>query len=173
MAFKDHPDDIRLVGTLAVLMQKLERNDEAAEFYKRVIEIRPDDVVSLNNLAWILCEHQDKHAEALDLAQRGLKLAPKYIDLIDTRGIAYYRMGKFTDAIRDFTDCINLYPQETASVTAVYFHLARAFAKANDADNALQNLNKAFTLNEKLGGLSPGDLAEAKQLLEQLSKEGG
>ncbi|HLB73727.1 MAG TPA: tetratricopeptide repeat protein, partial [Sedimentisphaerales bacterium] len=173
MAFKDHGDDIRLVGTLAVLMQRLERNDEAAEFYKRVIEIRPDDVVSLNNLAWILCEHQDKHAEALDLAQRGLKLAPKYIDLIDTRGIAYYRMGKFTDAIRDFTDCIKLYPQETAAVAAVHFHLARAFAKANDADNALQNLNKAFSLNEKLGGLSPGDLAEAKQLLEQLSKEGG
>jgi len=173
IALKDHGDDIRLVGTLAVLMQKLERNDEAAEFYKRVIEIRPDDVVSLNNLAWILCEYQDKHAEALDLAQRGLKLAPKYIDLIDTRGMAYYRMGKFTDAIRDFTDCINLYPQETASVTAVYFHLARAFAKVQDVDNALQNLNKAMSLNDKLGGLSQGDLAEAKQLLEQLSKEGG
>jgi len=173
MAFKDHPGDIRIVGTLAILMQTLDRNDEAAEFYRRVIEIRPDDVVSLNNLAWIVCEHQDKHAEALELAQRGLRLAPEYQDLIDTRGVAYYRMGRFTDAIRDFTDCIKLYPKETAQVTNVYFHLARALAKTKEANNALENLNKALSLNEELGGLSPDDLAEANDLLEQLSKEGG
>ena len=173
MAFKDHSGDIRIVGTLAVLMQRLDRNDEAAEFYRRVIEIRPDDVVSLNNLAWIVCEYQDKHAEALELARRGLRLAPKYIDLIDTRGVAYYRMGRFTDAVRDFTDCIKLYPEETPAVTNVYFHLARAFAKAKEANNALENLNKALSLNEKLGGLSEDDLAEANDLLKQLSKEGG
>jgi len=175
MLFKDHEGDIRIAGTLAILMQRLDRNDEAAEFYRRVIEIRPDDVVSLNNLAWIVCEHQDKHAEALELAQEGLKIAPKYIDLIDTRGVAYYRMGRFTDAIRDFTDCIELYPEETAAVTAAYFHLARAFAKVKDANNALKNLNKALSMNEKeeLRGLSPDDLAEAEDLLEELSKEGG
>ncbi len=173
MLFKDHEGDIRIAGTLAILMQRLDRNDEAAEFYRRVIEIRPDDVVSLNNLAWIVCEHQDKHAEALELAQKGLKIAPKYIDLIDTRGVAYYRMGRFTDAIRDFTDCIELYPEETAAVTAAYFHLARAFAKVKDANNALENLNKALSLNERLGGLSGHDLAEANDLLEELSKEGG
>jgi len=173
MLFKDHEGDIRIVRTLAVLIQTQGRNDEAAEFYRRVIEIQPDDVVSLNNLAWIVCEYQGKHAEALEMAQRGLKLAPKYIDLIDTRGMAYYRMGRFTDAIRDFKECIKLYPQEPAAVTAVYFHLARAFAEAKEANNALENLNKALSLNEKLGGLSPDDLAEAEQLLEQLSKEGG
>lgn len=175
VAFKDRPDDIRIVGTLAVLLQRLNRNDEAAEFYRRVIEIRPDDVVSLNNLAWILCEYQDKHAEALELAQRGLKLAPEYQDLIDTRGMAYYRMGRFTDAIQDFTDCIKLYPRETPAVTNVYFHLARALAKAKETNKALENLNKALSMNEKeeLRGLSPDDLAEAKDLLEQLSKEGG
>jgi tetratricopeptide (TPR) repeat protein len=173
LMFADHPSDIRIVGTLAVLMQTQGRDDEAAKFYRRVIEIKPDDIVSINNLAWIICEKQGKHAEALELTEKGLALAPQYIDLIDTRGVAYYRMGKFDDAIRDFSECIRLYPEDTAAVTAAHFHLARAFAKKKQTDKAVENLNKALRLNDKVGGLSPDDLDEVNHLLEKLSKEGG
>ncbi|MBN2137861.1 MAG: tetratricopeptide repeat protein [Sedimentisphaerales bacterium] len=170
---KDHADNVEVAASLAVLMQTQQRNDEAAEFYRRVIELRPDSVVPMNNLAWILCEHQGKHAEAVELAQRGLKLAPNYIDLIDTRGVAYYRMGKFDNAVQDFSDCLKLYPEETAAVTAVCFHLGRVLAKIGEKDTAIENLNRALRLNDKLGGLSAEDLAEAKHLLGELSKEGG
>lgn len=169
----DHPDDIRIAGTLAVLMQTRGRDNEAAKFYRRVIELKPDDVVSINNLAWIICENQGKHAEALELAQKGLKIAPNYIDLIDTRGVAYYRMGKFEDAIKDFSECIRLYPEDSPAVTAAYFHLARALARAQRSEEAEQSLNKALQLNDKVGGLSPDDLAEVNNLLEKLSNKGG
>jgi tetratricopeptide (TPR) repeat protein len=173
LMFADRPRDIRIVGTLAVLMQTQGRDDEAAEFYRRAIEIKPDDVVSMNNLAWIICENQGKHAEAIELTEKGLSLAPNYIDLIDTRGVAYYRMGRFDDAIRDFSECIKLYPEDTAAVTAAHFHLARALAKAKRTDESVENLNKALRLNDKVGGLSPDDLAEVNNLLEKLSNEGG
>ncbi|MHC4740892.1 MAG: tetratricopeptide repeat protein [Planctomycetota bacterium] len=173
LMFEDHPNDVRIPALLAVLMQTQGRDDEAATFYRRVIEIKPDDVVSINNLAWIICESQGKHAEALELADKGLAIAPNYIDLIDTRGVAYYRMGKFDDAIKDFSECIRLYPEDTPAVTAAYFHLARALAKAERSDDAVQSLNKALKLNDKVGGLSPDDLTEANNLLEKLSNKGG
>jgi tetratricopeptide (TPR) repeat protein len=175
MVLKDHSDSAQVVRTLAVLMQAAGRSEEAAEFYRRVLEIQTDDVVAMNNLAWIICEEQGKHQEALEIAQKGLKIAPNYIDLIDTRGVAYYRMGKFDKAIQDFSDCIRLYPDERAAVTAAYFHLGRTYTrlKEADADKAAENLKKALSLNEKVGGLSDADLAEATRMLDELSNKGG
>ncbi|MBL7153426.1 MAG: tetratricopeptide repeat protein [Phycisphaerae bacterium] len=173
MLLRNHPDNAQLMRTVAVLMQAEGRNDEAAKFYRRVIEIQPDNVVAINNLAWIVCEHQGRHAEALELAQRGLRMVPNYIDLIDTRGVAYYRMGKFDNAVQDFSTCIKLYPDQTSAVTAANFHLGRAYAKIKEANNAVENLNEALRLNGKVGGLSAEDLVEANHLLEKFSEEGG
>jgi len=169
MVLKDHSDNAQIVRSLAVLMQAVKRNEEAAEFYRRVLEIQTDDVIAMNNLAWIICEEQGKHQEAIEIAQKGLKIAPNYIDLIDTRGVAYYRLGRFDKAIQDFSDCIRLYPDEKAAVTAAYFHLGRTYTRLKETDKAAENLKKALSLNEKVGGLSDADLAEATRMLDKLS----
>ena len=103
--FPDHRD-ARL--SLAVLLQMTERYDEAEKQYQKVIELQPDNVIAMNNLAWIRCEEQGRFEEALALVETGLKLQPAYADLIDTRGVTYYRMGKFEKAIKDFNLCIKL-----------------------------------------------------------------
>ncbi len=173
MVLKDHSDDAQIVRSLAVLMQATGRSEEAAAFYRLVLEIQTDDVVAMNNLAWIICEEQGRHQEAIEIAQKGLKIAPNYIDLIDTRGVAYYRMGRFDKAIQDFSDCIRLYPDERAAVTAAYFHLGRTYTGLKETDKAAENLKKALSLNEKVGGLSDTDLAEATRMLDELSNKGG
>ena len=173
MVLRDHSDNAQIVRSLAVLMQTAGRSEEAAEFYRRVLEIQTDDVIAMNNLAWIICEEQGKHQEALEIAQKGLKIAPNYIDLLDTRGVAYYRMGRFDKAIQDFSDCIRLYPDEKAAVTAAYFHLGRTYTRLKETDKAAENLKKALSLNEKAGRLSDADLAEATSMLDELSNKGG
>jgi tetratricopeptide (TPR) repeat protein len=155
-----------------MLLQTAGRDVEAAELYRQVLALQPDHVVVINNLAWILCEQQGQHQQALDLAQRGLKKTPNYIDLIDTRGVAYYRLGHFEKAVRDFQRCLTLYLPETPSLVASYFHLGRALASLGQTDKAVENLIKALELNTKRGGLSDDDVAEAKRLIEQLSPGG-
>src|SRR4030042_447701 len=88
----DHPDSLPAMNALALLLQITSRSEESAHLYRRVLTLEPDNVKAINNLAWILCEDQGKHKEALDLAERGLKIAPNYIDLIDTRGVIYPRL---------------------------------------------------------------------------------
>jgi len=170
---KDHPRSAEVAASLAVLMQVTERYEQAAKFYRRVLELRPDDVVALNNLAWIISEQQGAYQEALELAQKGLKIAPNYVDLIDTRGVVYYRLGKFDKAVQDFSTCIKLYPDENASVAAVHFHLGRALARLGENEKAREHLNRALSLNQKVKGLSQTDLSEVKHLLEKLAEEGG
>ncbi|MBA7669554.1 hypothetical protein ES703_77685 [subsurface metagenome] len=101
---------------------------------------------------------------------------PDYIDLIDTRGVAYYRLGEFDKAVEDFTTCIELYPDGTLAAISSRFHLARAFAKLRQKDKAVEHLNQALDLNRaldpdnRIGALSDTDLAEAQRLLKQLQE---
>jgi tetratricopeptide (TPR) repeat protein len=157
---------------LAVVLQTTGRSAEAATLYQRVLVLQPDNLVAVNNLAWILCEEQGRPADALELAQRGLTKKPDYVDLIDTRGMAYYRMGQLDLAVQDFNKCIRLYPNYAPAITASYFHLGRCLADIGEKKQAFEQLNKALELNKELGGVSGEDLAETNRLLGQLSAGG-
>ena len=171
MVIKDHSDSSEAIKALAILLQISGRSEESAQLYRRVLELEPDDVIAINNLAWIICEVQGKPKEALDLAQKGLKIAPSYCDLIDTRGVIFYRLGQFGKAVQDFNECIRLYPGITPSSIGTRFYLARSLAGLGQKDKAIQYLKEALELNSKNGGLSAADMAEAQHLLNKL-KEG-
>lgn len=164
------PNSLPAISTLAILLQKTGRSTEAATLYQRILTLQPDNVIAMNNLAWILCEEQRKYQQALELAHRGLEKSPRYVDLIDTRGVAYYRLGEFDKAVQDFKQCVNLYPTKTPSVVASYFHLAKALARLGRKGEAIENLTKTLNLNNKIGGLSDADFAEAQRLLKELSE---
>jgi tetratricopeptide (TPR) repeat protein len=172
MILKNDSDCTEAMGALAMLLQTAGRSAESATLYQQILALRPDSVIAVNNLAWILCEEQGKCQEALELVQRGLKTAPDYIDLIDTRGVVYYRLGQYDKASQDFTRCLRMYPDGVPAATASHLHLARALARLNQKDEAVENLKKSLELNTKTGGLSAADSADARRLLEELSQGG-
>jgi tetratricopeptide (TPR) repeat protein len=160
------------MSVLAMLLQTTDRFTESATLYQQILTLQPDNVIAMNNLAWIMCEKQNKHQQALELTQKALMIAPQYIDLIDTRGVAYYRLGEFDKAIQDFTTCINLYPSSTPPYVASSFHLGRAYAGLKQTDTAIKHLNHALDLDSQIGGLSTAELTEVQRLIEELSQGG-
>jgi len=162
------PNNLPALNTLAMLLQMMGRSAESVEFYQQVLKRAPDNVIAINNLAWIMCEEQGEYQQALQLTQKGLMIASQYIDLIDTRGVVYYRLGELDKAVKDFDTCIKLYPSVTPSGVTSRFHLARAFAKLGQTNKAVEHLNKALDIESRIGGLSTKDLTEAHHLLEQL-----
>ena len=171
MVLKNDSEYAEAISVLAILLQISGQDAKSATLYQRLLELEPDNVIAINNLAWIICEVQGKHQQALELANRGLKIAPRYYDLIDTRGVIYYRLGEFDKAVRDFNECIKLYPGVTPASIGTRFYLARALAKLGQKDKAIQYLTEALKLNSQTRGLSKADLSEAQSLLNQL-KEG-
>ncbi len=157
---------------LAMLLQNTGRSAEAVEIYRQVLRSQPGSAVAANNLAWILCEEQGQYKEALELADKSLAEAPNYVDLIDTRGVAYYRLGQFSRAADDFRRCVHLYPDGTPASASSYFHLARALAQLGQKSEAVEHLTKALQLNSETEGLAAADFGEAQRLLEELSKGG-
>jgi len=162
MIRKNDSDSVEAMTALAILLYTVDRSDESVPLYQRVLELQPENLIVINNLAWIVCEKQGKFQEALELAQRGLQISPNYIDLIDTRGVAYYRLGEFNKAREDFTTCIELYPNGIPAAISSRFHLARAFDKLGQKYKAVEHLKQALDMGSRIEGLLATDLAEAQ-----------
>ncbi len=170
MILQNDSKSTEVMSALAMLLQVTDRSGEAAGLYQRVLRLQPDNLIAINNLAWILCEKQKKYEQALALAQRGLeKAAGDYVDLIDTRGMIYHRLGQYDKAAEDFTKCLKLYPDGTPAMVTSHLHLAKAMAGLGQKDKSIEVLRRALQLNSDFGGLSPAELAEAEHLLRQLS----
>jgi tetratricopeptide (TPR) repeat protein len=145
-----HPQALRPLGLLAMMMQDMGRNEEAARLYRKVLELDPKSAAALNNLAWILCDqedHPDQYQEALELAARGLALVPESVDLLDTRGYACYRLGDFDKAAADFRRCIDLYPPNSPVAATPRYHLALVYSAMKRKAEAVGQLQQALGSN--------------------------
>ena len=59
---------------LAILLQKQKKNTLALEQYQAILSHEPENVLALNNLAWLLSEQGGK--QALDYAKKAYELKP-------------------------------------------------------------------------------------------------
>jgi len=174
---QNHPDSTEALCNLAILLQTAGHSSESADLYRKAISFEPYNAIAINNLAWILCEKEHKYQQALELAQRALKNPPPYLDinyinLIDTRGMIYFRLGEFQKAVNDFTKCIELYPPANKAVVSSHLHLAKALAKQGRGKKAVEILEKTLKLNNQVGGgLTKEDLDYAQRLIQDLSQE--
>ncbi|MBN1507004.1 MAG: tetratricopeptide repeat protein [Sedimentisphaerales bacterium] len=168
-----YPQSVHVLGPLAVLMQSTGRTAEAASLNRAVLDLDPNDVVALNNLAWVLCEEDGSYQEALELAERGLKIAPDYADLLDTRGVILHRLKKSDKAAEDFVKCIDLYPANARSLVSAHFHLARAYGELGQIDKAREHIQKMKEQDPQRWArkLTPKESVEATLLDEKLQKD--
>ena len=151
MTLEHNPRSLSCLNLLAMMMQDAGRNQEAAKLYRKVLELDPKSVAALNNLAWILCEGenrpQEEYNEALELAEKGLQIVSDNMDLLDTRGYAYYHLGEFDKALADFDKCIKLHPVNSPLVATPRFHLALVYAAMKRTAEAVGHLRTAQDTN--------------------------
>ncbi len=72
-------------------------NVDAANDYRRYIELDPSGWYAYNDLAWILLKI-DKTEEALSAVDRGLRVAPENAWLLTTRAATLYELGRYIEA---------------------------------------------------------------------------
>jgi tetratricopeptide (TPR) repeat protein len=162
---------------LGQLFYRTNRIDRAGLQYRDVLHITPDNLIAINNWAWFLCEERQDYVEALSFADRGLKIAPNYVDLLDTRGTIFYRMKQFDKADEDLRRSIQLCPLNATTAVGSRFRLARVYAKMGRRGQAVQYLEESLKMYSQMyqsrgkSGLSDMERVEAKQLLGELKNE--
>jgi tetratricopeptide (TPR) repeat protein len=156
------PRSSRLLTSMAELQFLRGNFEEAVARYRQLLQTDGQDVVALNNLAYLLALHEGKTAEALRLIDLAIKTAGPSAVLLDSRAVIRLKGGQADAALDDLNRAILQAPSPTK-----YFHLAQAHRLKNDRAAARQALAKAQKL-----GLKPADLLAPEQAaLQALTTE--
>ena len=154
---KDSPDDagLRVYAADAALKSGNYRN--AIEHYEWVLQKQPDNVLVLNNLAWVY--QQVKDPRALETAERAYQLKPDSAAIADTLGWMLVEQGNTARGLELLQKAVAAAP----AAHEIRFHLAQAWLKAGDKAKARSELERLQATDAKFP-----QQAEAMKLLEQL-----
>jgi Tfp pilus assembly protein PilF len=142
--------DPKLVSAHLVLAGEYEADrdwDKAAERYRVALAASPDNVVALNNLAYVLAARKGRPAEALGYAERAMALSGgKSPEIADTLAWVQHLVGRDGEALPLLERVVKAVPSG-----ALYrLHLAVVYAAAGRLEAAATELNEAVRLQPRL-----------------------
>ena len=140
---REHPEDasVRMQAANDALEQP---DSQAIDHYSAVLEQQPDNVVALNNLAWLLRETQPDKAMAL--AQRADRLAPDNPSVLDTMAMVQLAGGDTTQATRTIERALEQAPEQPSILyhSAVIANASGDKARARSTLQALLGSGQDF-----------------------------
>ena len=149
-ALRKHPNDLKLQLNQAILRTLQGRFPEAEALYRQALFVEPNNIIALNNLAWLLALKLNKTSEAMSLIDQAIQIAGPQPSLVDTRAVILFTQGKAAEAIRELEPLTATNPAPTIS-----FHLAQAQFAAKQPDAARATFQNAVKLGLKPEILDP------------------
>lgn len=156
----NHPDDASVQLMLASAEIGTRDIDNATKRLQLVLKQQPNNVVALNNLAWLYHEKGDKRAR--ELAQKAYLLAPSP-QVTDTLAWILTSEGDATQALPLLRQAVAAMPDNLA----MQYHLGVALKEAGQKDAAISVLRPIV-----LGVREFDDKPAAKRLLDSLTGGG-
>ena len=127
-------------------LETINQYDGALEAYRRVLELDRNDVVSLNNLAYIIAVRQNRPEEALPFATRAATLARTNPTIADTLGWIHHLTGHDDEALKLLAPASRALPRHAE----VQLHAAVVFAATGHLEDAAKALKLATSLDPTL-----------------------
>jgi tetratricopeptide (TPR) repeat protein len=139
--FAENPEHRRnLVGSymaLACLLCEVGRETEAAEPYRKALELEEDDPSVNNALAWFLATSPEPSlrdaTRAVRLAKKVVAARPEAANCRNTLGVAYYRNGDDRAAIAELEKAMGM---RAGGTGMDWFFLAMAHWRLGDRNQA-------------------------------------
>jgi uncharacterized protein (TIGR03790 family) len=140
------PKSVALYLTLASLEEQAAAYDLAIGRYRRVLELQPENIIALNNLAYALAVRSNQPAEALTFARKAASLAPRNGSILDTLGWIEHLLGNHDVAAGIVRDAVRVMPADAE----VRLHAAVVYAAAGRDEDSKKELAEALKLDPGL-----------------------
>lgn len=154
---KNHPKDLVVNMQLATSYVERGREADARTVYARVVELYPENVLALNNLAWLGREHN--RSQSIAYAEKALGLAPSNPTVMDTLGMLLLADGNKDRGQRLIEQAAGLAPNDLD----IQLHYAEVLADRGQAAGAKTLLQ---SIVEQAGDTPVG--AAARSTLDRL-----
>ncbi|MDQ0315858.1 tetratricopeptide repeat protein [Amorphus orientalis] len=137
--------------------ERLDRWPEAEADFKTALELYPDQPLVLNYLGYSWIDKGMHLEEGLDMIQEAVNQRPNDGFIVDSLGWAYYRLGRYEDAVEELERAVSLQPNDPV----INDHLGDAYWQVGRKLEANFQWSHARDLDPE-----PDDLADILQKLE-------
>ena len=161
----ESPTCLVALGDLRLLQRRF---GEAEALYRTVLTKNDQNLVALNNLAWLLTHVEGRSAQALDLINRAIELGGQQAALLDTRAMVYLAAGKASAALEDLREA---YDGKDAAIG--HLHLAIAHLMTDDTEMAAAALADAERCGLKSKSLHPLEREKLERVRKVLDRHRG
>lgn len=153
------PQDLDLLYRKGIMLDKLNRKDDAILVMKHILEIDPDNAEALNYIGYTYADQGIRLEEAEKLIKSALKQKPDDGYILDSMAWVYFRMGKYKTAQEYIDKALNNVPDDPI----ITDHAA-------DIYRALGNVKKALYFYQKAIDLGHEERRQIENKIEEMKK---
>jgi tetratricopeptide (TPR) repeat protein len=107
------------------LAEQEKHYDQAEQFFHKVLEIDPNNALTLNNLGYMLADKTSRYADALKFIRKAVDLDPLNGAYLDSLGWAYFKLGEYEPAEDNLRKAV----ERTSTDPTVHDHLGDLYEK--------------------------------------------
>ena len=148
---------------LALTLYQQGRYDQALVAYEQLDKAQPNNLGTLNNLAYLLVENLGQAEKGLQLAVRAARLAPDNAQVLDTLGWAQFKAGQLDRALSTLRRSVRL-----TELPPNQYHLGVVLKELGDLRGAREAFNRSAVLAEQVKDASV--LESARKALADLGQ---
>jgi tetratricopeptide (TPR) repeat protein len=137
------PDNIQFRFNLAASQERLGNFEQAEIHFKKILEVVPDNALTLNYLGYMYAEKDIKLDEAIEMIEKALELEPDNGAFLDSYAWVLYKLGRYEDAIVPMNSAIEIEQDDAI----LYDHQGDIYAALNKLDKAVESWKKALELD--------------------------
>ncbi len=136
---------LQACSTLALCYDTLGFREKSVNLYEIILALEPDNIVMMNNLAYLLSVQGKELSRAKELALKVVAREPSNAGYLDTLGWVLFRMGEFEEARKVLEKAAELDPREAE----IADHLGKVYEQLGNMEKALEMKEKAKKLKVK------------------------
>lgn len=138
--------------------ERLKQWDKAEPNFKQALELFPEQPQVLNYLGYSWVDMGINLEEALDMIRKAVELRPQDGYITDSLGWAYYKLGRYDDAVTELERAVKLRPEDAT----INDHLGDAYWQVG------RRLEATFQWNHAIAGKpEPEELAKIEEKLKK------
>ncbi|MBD3347456.1 MAG: tetratricopeptide repeat protein [Chitinivibrionales bacterium] len=141
-------------------LERMGKIDAAAEMFKKVLQLKPQDPAASNYLGYMWAENDMKLDSAEKLLETALEKEPENGAYLDSYAWMFYKKGHYDKALKYITKALEYIDDDPV----IYEHLADIHAKRNEYRKALESYRECLELN-------PEEVEKIQKKIEELEKK--
>ena len=140
------PDDVQLIGTLAMIYNGMQSFEISDSLYERALELKPDDPLINNNYSYAFATRKIQLERALKMVQISIAADSLNSSYLDTIGWVHFMLGNYKEAKLYLEKAI-----EVGGESAVMLdHLADTESKLGNQERAIELWKNSLKLDSTI-----------------------